>query len=38
MAKELVLLTLLAFLLWVWAYPREAYFWYEDLTGAIIYD
>ena len=36
--REVFFAVLLLFFLWVWAYPREAYFWYEDLTGAIIYD
>ena len=32
--RDIILLTLLAFFLWVWAYPREARHWYED----VIYD
>lgn len=36
--RDLFLLALLAFFLWVWAYPRNAYFLYEDLTGAFLYE
>lgn len=40
--RDIFLLAILAFLLWVWAYPRDAYFWYLDLTqaayGEIDYD
>jgi hypothetical protein len=31
--RELILIMLLMFFIWVWAYPREAVEWYETLTG-----
>ncbi len=31
--KDILLFALLAFLLWVWAYPMEAVIWWETLTG-----
>lgn len=31
--RDFFLLALLAFLLWVWAFPMDAVIWYETLTG-----
>lgn len=31
--RDLILIILLMFFVWVWAYPREAVEWYETLTG-----
>lgn len=31
--RDVILIVLLMFFLWVWAYPRDAVDWYETLTG-----
>lgn len=31
--RDIFLLALLAFLLWVWAFPMDAVIWWEALTG-----
>lgn len=31
--RDAILLVLLLFFLWVWAFPKDAVDWYETLTG-----